>query len=226
MADHSQKWHNRMSARTRGTDTSDGLVDIQAQLNNLKRDIKKVNKRVYHAKVGCELCNGPHYSKDCLLKEEGKTYTQFGVPFPQGGIYRAAALGFYQRDNGNPSYQERRQIMEESLSKFMAESAKRHDENSNLIKKIRAATDAAIRNQGALIKALEIKIGQMSKVLQERGSRSLPSSTKTTPRDHVKSISNTIKTETPYITPRVLKSWMPSIKQLCIFSIVRVCFKS
>ncbi|GJV60063.1 hypothetical protein Tco_1466163 [Tanacetum coccineum] len=28
------------------------------------------------------------------------------------------------------------------------------------------------------------------------------------------------------ITPRVLESWMPSIKQLCIFSIVRVCFKS
>ncbi|GKG49792.1 hypothetical protein Tco_0518566, partial [Tanacetum coccineum] len=34
--------------------------------------------------------------------------------------------------------------MEESLSKFMAESAKRHDENSNLIKEIQAVTDAAI----------------------------------------------------------------------------------
>nr|GEW65614.1 Gag-Pol polyprotein [Tanacetum cinerariifolium] len=40
---------------------------------------------------------------------------------------------------------------------------KRHEENSN-IKKIRASTDAAIRNQGALIKTLEIQIGQMSKV--------------------------------------------------------------
>ncbi|GKD26724.1 putative reverse transcriptase domain-containing protein, partial [Tanacetum coccineum] len=193
-----QAWE-RMSARSRSTDISDGLADIQAQRNNLEREIKKVNKRVYVAQVGCELCNGPHYSKDCLLKEEGKTYTQFGVPFPQGGRYRAAVLGFYQRDNGNPSYQERRQTMEESLSKFMAESAKRHDDNSNLIKKIRAATDAAIRNQGASIKALENQIGQMSKVLQERGSRSLPSSTKTTPRDHVKSISNTVKTKTPSI---------------------------
>ncbi|GKB59414.1 homeodomain-like protein [Tanacetum coccineum] len=89
--------------------------------------------------------------------------------------------------------------MEESLSKFMAESAKRHDENSNLTKEIRAATDAAIRNQGASIKALEIQIGQMRKVLQERGSGSLPSSTKTNPRDHVKSISTTIETETPLI---------------------------
>ncbi|GJZ57850.1 hypothetical protein Tco_0613344, partial [Tanacetum coccineum] len=53
--------------------------------------------------------------------------------------------------------------MEESLSKFMNESAKRHEEKSNLIKEIRASTDAAIRNQGASIKALEIQIGQMSK---------------------------------------------------------------
>ncbi|GJT20912.1 hypothetical protein Tco_0890849 [Tanacetum coccineum] len=53
--------------------------------------------------------------------------------------------------------------MEESLRKFLAESAKRHEENSNLIKEIRASMDAAIRNQGASIKALEIQIGQMSK---------------------------------------------------------------
>ncbi|GJT69471.1 hypothetical protein Tco_1028757 [Tanacetum coccineum] len=53
--------------------------------------------------------------------------------------------------------------MEDTLSKFMSESAKRHEENSNLIKEIRAMTDAAIRNQGASIKTLEIQIGQMSK---------------------------------------------------------------
>ncbi|GJT90005.1 retrotransposon protein, partial [Tanacetum coccineum] len=48
-----------------------------------------------------------------------------------------------------------------------------------------------IRNQGASIKTLEIQIGQMSKVLQERGFESLPSSTETNPRDQVKSISTT-----------------------------------
>ncbi|GKF00500.1 hypothetical protein Tco_0023850 [Tanacetum coccineum] len=53
--------------------------------------------------------------------------------------------------------------MEDTLSKFMSESAKRHKENSNLIKEIRASTDAAIRNQGASIKTLEIQIGQISK---------------------------------------------------------------
>nr|GEY34532.1 hypothetical protein [Tanacetum cinerariifolium] len=53
--------------------------------------------------------------------------------------------------------------------------------------------DAAIRNQGALIKTLEIQIGQMSKVLQERGFGSLPSSTETNPRDHVKWISTIVE---------------------------------
>ncbi|GJR51869.1 hypothetical protein Tco_1402390 [Tanacetum coccineum] len=76
--------------------------------------------------------------------------------------------------------------MEESLSKFMSESAKRHEGNSNLIKEIRASTNAAIRNQEASIKTLEIQIGQMSKVLQEKGFGSLHGSIEINLRDHVK----------------------------------------
>nr|GEU70359.1 hypothetical protein [Tanacetum cinerariifolium] len=71
MAEYSQKWHNETS-RTRSTKTSDGLAAIQAQLNNLGREIKKVNEKVYAAQVGCEQCKGPYYIKDCPLKEEGK----------------------------------------------------------------------------------------------------------------------------------------------------------
>ncbi|GJW20981.1 hypothetical protein Tco_0031603 [Tanacetum coccineum] len=166
MAEYSQKWHNGTS-RVRSTETSDGLAAIQAQLNNLGKEIKKVNEKVYAAQVGCEQCKGPHYTKDCPLKEEGKTleeayYTQFGGPF-QGGGYRATAPGYYQRNNTNPSYQEQRQSMEDTLRKFMGELAKRYEENSNFIKEIRASTDGAIRNQGASIKTLEIQIRQMSK---------------------------------------------------------------
>ncbi|GKB04849.1 mitochondrial proton/calcium exchanger protein-like protein isoform X1 [Tanacetum coccineum] len=77
----------------------------------------------------------------------------------------------------------------------MGESTKIHEENSNLIREIRASTDAAIRNQRASIKTLEIQIGPMSKVLQERGFESLPSSTKTNLRDHVKSILTTVEVD-------------------------------
>ncbi|GJQ98297.1 zf-CCHC domain-containing protein [Tanacetum coccineum] len=164
MAEYSQKWHNGTS-RIRSTETSERLAAIQAQLNSLGREIKKVNEKVYAA--------------------------QFGAPYQPGGQYRAAGSGFYQRNNRNSSYPDRRQTEEESLTKFMAESAKRHEENSNIIKEIRASTNAAIRNQGASIKTLEIQIGHMSKVLQERGFGSLSCSTGTNPRDHVKSILTT-----------------------------------
>ncbi|GJZ45050.1 putative reverse transcriptase domain-containing protein [Tanacetum coccineum] len=72
MAEYSQKWHNGTS-RGRSTETSDGLAAIQAQLNNLGREIKKVNEKVYAAQVGSEQCKGPYYTKDFPLKEEGKT---------------------------------------------------------------------------------------------------------------------------------------------------------
>ncbi|GKD55901.1 mitochondrial proton/calcium exchanger protein-like protein isoform X1, partial [Tanacetum coccineum] len=85
--------------------------------------------------------------------------------------------------------------LSDTLSKFMGELAKRHEENSNLIKEIQALTDAAIRNQGASIKTLEIQIGKMSKVLQERGFGSLPSLTEMNPRDQVKSISTNIEVD-------------------------------
>ncbi|GJV03510.1 hypothetical protein Tco_1337079 [Tanacetum coccineum] len=142
------------------------------ELNNLGREIKKVNEKVYAAQVGFELCKGSHYTKDCSLKEEGNTleeayYTQLGAPYQPTGL----------------------QTLEESLTKFLAESAKRHDENSNIIKEIRASTDAAIRNQGASIKTFEIQIGQIYKVLHERGIGGLPGSTEPNPRDHIKSIS-------------------------------------
>ncbi|GKB42598.1 putative reverse transcriptase domain-containing protein [Tanacetum coccineum] len=127
MAEYSQKWHNGTS-RLRSTKIFDGLTAIQAQLNNLEREIKKVNEKVYAAQVGCEQCKGPYYTKDCPLKEEGKTleeayYTQFGGPF-QGGGYKVAALGFYQRNNANPSYQDEgnlsRYYRKEDLEVYLA----------------------------------------------------------------------------------------------------------
>ncbi|GKC11134.1 putative reverse transcriptase domain-containing protein [Tanacetum coccineum] len=107
MAKYTQKWHNGTS-RGRSTETTDGLAAIKAQSNNLRREIKKVNGKVYAAQVRCEQCNGPHYTKDCPQKEEGKTleesyYMQFGGCF-QGGGYRETASGYYQRNNANPSF--------------------------------------------------------------------------------------------------------------------------
>ncbi|GKA03873.1 homeodomain-like protein, partial [Tanacetum coccineum] len=77
---------------------------------------------------------------------------------------------------------------------------------------IQATTDAAIRNQGASIKTLEIQIGKMSKVLQERGFGSLPSSTEINPRDQVKSISTTIETDSHSIRHFIILDMPEDIK--------------
>nr|GEW79380.1 hypothetical protein [Tanacetum cinerariifolium] len=127
-----------LDLRGRSIETSYRIAAIQAQLNNLGREIKKVNEKVYDAQVGCEKYKGPHYTKDCPLKEEGKTLEE----------------AYYSKS------------MEDTIRKFMSESTKRHKENSNLIKEIQASMNAAIRNQRASTKTLEIQIGKMNKSRQ------------------------------------------------------------
>ncbi|GKA28376.1 hypothetical protein Tco_0714544, partial [Tanacetum coccineum] len=159
MAEYSQKWHNRTSSKTKSTETSDGLDAIQSQLNSLEREIKKLNEKVYVAQVGCELCKGPHYTKECPLKEKGKT---------EKLLKRLNTHSLVHHVNREDSTEQQGQDS------------------------INATTETLpIRNQGASIKTLEIQIGQMSKVLQEIGFESLPSSIETNPIDHVKSISTT-----------------------------------
>ena len=85
--------------------------------------MKKRDEKVYAAQVGCEICEGPHYTKDCPSKKEGETfeeayYTQFGQPFQPSGRFREAAPGYYQRNNANPSYQEKRQTLDDTLSRL------------------------------------------------------------------------------------------------------------
>ncbi|GKF20669.1 hypothetical protein Tco_0069307, partial [Tanacetum coccineum] len=76
MADHSQKWHNGTSTRGRSTETSDGLAAIQVQLNDLGREIKKVNEKIFAVQVVCESCKRPHYTKDCQFKEEANFFEE------------------------------------------------------------------------------------------------------------------------------------------------------
>ncbi|GJS65644.1 hypothetical protein Tco_0680208 [Tanacetum coccineum] len=58
------------TSRTRSTETSDGLAAIQAQLNNLEREIKKVNEKVYVAQVRCEQCKSRLNGYYCEEKKE------------------------------------------------------------------------------------------------------------------------------------------------------------
>ncbi|GJY40761.1 hypothetical protein Tco_0428031 [Tanacetum coccineum] len=178
MAEYSQKWHNGTS-RTRSTKTSDGLVAIQAQLNNIGREIKKVNEKVYAVQVGCEQCKGPHYTKDCPIKEEGTTleeacYTQFGAPFQQGGQYRATALGFYQRNNANPIFEwvnEQRVLWKEDLEVTLVTETNPKDH----VKSISTTVEADI-TPIRRIKSSQYAVSaqQNSKLMLESGRTTIP----------------------------------------------------
>ncbi|GJR81482.1 hypothetical protein Tco_0152267 [Tanacetum coccineum] len=85
------------------SDHEDANEHIEKSVDDAKvsiQEMAKYSQKWHNGTSRCEQCKGPHYTKDCPVKEEGKTleeayYTQFNGPF-QGGGYRAAALGFYQ----------------------------------------------------------------------------------------------------------------------------------
>ncbi|GJU56656.1 retrovirus-related pol polyprotein from transposon TNT 1-94 [Tanacetum coccineum] len=116
---------------------------------------------------------GPYYTKDFPQKEEGKTFDELillsSCTYQSRDDNIELALRawiFLQMNHWDTLVSWSKTELEESLTKFMAESAKRHEENSNIIKEIRASTDAAIRNQVASIKTLEIQIEPMSNILE------------------------------------------------------------
>ncbi|GKC57938.1 hypothetical protein Tco_1085536 [Tanacetum coccineum] len=70
MAEYSQKWHNGTS-RSRSTKTSDGFTVIQAQLKNLGREIKKVNKKSMLLKLDANNAKDPITPKIAHSKKKG-----------------------------------------------------------------------------------------------------------------------------------------------------------
>nr|GEW28456.1 hypothetical protein [Tanacetum cinerariifolium] len=79
MADHSQKWHNRTSTRTKSTDTSDGLAAIQAQLNNLGKEIKKEKPRMRYQNEASLNVHDSTILEDSLPPKE-KDLGSFTIP--------------------------------------------------------------------------------------------------------------------------------------------------
>ncbi|GJR78561.1 hypothetical protein Tco_0149346 [Tanacetum coccineum] len=102
-------FYNGLGIPTRQILNSRGVIPSKTSAD-ANVSIQEMAKYSQKWRNGTSRSRRPYYTKYYPLKEEGKTlkeayYTQFGGPF-QGGGYRAAALGFYQRNNVNPSYQE------------------------------------------------------------------------------------------------------------------------
>nr|GEZ51156.1 hypothetical protein [Tanacetum cinerariifolium] len=176
------------------TTSSPPLSPDVTALIEIVKELVLMNKATQQATMkaieeSCVTCGGPHPYYECLATG-GNTFDACAVvwTYNQGANPRGDVKAITARSGvayEGPSIP--------PTSSSLLKEVEREP------KEIRASTDAAIKNQGALIKALEIQIEQMSKVLQERGSRNLPSSTEVKPRVHVKSILTSIKTNTTLI---------------------------
>ncbi|GKA62905.1 hypothetical protein Tco_0762424 [Tanacetum coccineum] len=106
MADNSQKWHNGASNRRTSNNNSDGITVITSKLDNLGRDMKKLQEDI-HA-------------------------IQFGRPFTnnggKGARYRVGPPGYYNKVDNHPPFSERKSSLEEIINKYLEESAKKQAE--------------------------------------------------------------------------------------------------
>ncbi|GJU21699.1 hypothetical protein Tco_1155041 [Tanacetum coccineum] len=58
MADHPQKWHDGTLSRNISSSNADGLAAIVSKLDNLGRDMKKMEENVMRSKLGCQISEG------------------------------------------------------------------------------------------------------------------------------------------------------------------------
>ncbi|GJU89146.1 hypothetical protein Tco_1301569 [Tanacetum coccineum] len=122
MADHSQKWHDRTTRKKIGSSSSDnGLAALVNKLDNLGRDMKKLKESVHAIQVGCQIYEGPQLDKDGPLVEEVKQvkevrYGEFGRTTP------------FNENNGG------RQILAETIKKYIEEVSMRHAKQDEWLK--------------------------------------------------------------------------------------------
>ncbi|GJU70625.1 hypothetical protein Tco_1256884 [Tanacetum coccineum] len=83
---------------------SEGIATIVRKLDNLGRNMKKLNENMHAIQVGCQNCEGAHLDKHCPLNEEVKSVEEakygefrFSSPFSNGSKYRVGPPGYYTR---------------------------------------------------------------------------------------------------------------------------------
>nr|GEY13217.1 hypothetical protein [Tanacetum cinerariifolium] len=130
MLDHYQMWHDGASNTRKNGSSSKILAVITSQLNCPNKEQFKEANEVYYEEF-------------------------YQRPYLNRGRYIANAPDYYVKDKKKMGYQDKRPSLEETLNKFMVESAKKDKENTNLITEVQASTQAAMRNNEATLKSME-----------------------------------------------------------------------
>ncbi|KAL5554412.1 hypothetical protein UlMin_041813 [Ulmus minor] len=181
--------------RTTGVHDIDAFNKLAAQIALLNNNFKNLNVSSI-SNVVCDLCAGNHSNMECQFGNQAQENSLEQVNFvannqrqynPNSNYYNQGWKNhpnFSWSNNANvqqpPSgfqAQEKKPTMEEAFTQFMTRTNAFIDE-----------TKANFRNQGASIRNLEHQVGEISKLLTERGQGALPSNTERNPREEVKAI--------------------------------------
>ncbi|KAL5549840.1 hypothetical protein UlMin_000016 [Ulmus minor] len=179
------------------------LIEVMASNNFLKSLDRNSQKRTAGnlnissiSNVVCDLCAGNHSNKECQFGGQAQENSPNQVNYvannqrqfnPNSNYYNPAWRNHpnfswsnsqnVQKPPSSFQAQDKKPTMEEAFTQFMTRTNAFIDD-----------TQANFRNQGASIRNLEHQVGEISKLLTERGQGALPSNTERNPREEAKAI--------------------------------------
>ncbi|KAL5544723.1 hypothetical protein UlMin_008507 [Ulmus minor] len=181
--------------RPTGLHDLDAFNKLAAQVALLNNNFKSLNVASV-LNVSCENCAENHSNVECQFVGQAQENSPDQVNYvannqrqfnPNSNYYNPGWRNhpnFSWSNNQNvqkpPSgfqAQEKKPTMEETFTQFMTRTNAFIDD-----------TQANFRNQGASIRNLEHQVGEISKLLTERGQGALPSNTERNPREEAKAI--------------------------------------
>ncbi|GJZ36568.1 hypothetical protein Tco_0582759 [Tanacetum coccineum] len=171
MANHSQKWYDGTTSRNiRSSSSKDGLTALVNKLNNLERDMK-LKESVHAIQVGCQIYEGPHLNKDCLLNEEVKQveegiYGEFGrtAPFNRnnGEIFYVEPPGYYTKTDNRPPYGASVNVLPRNIFEYLEltnlSETEMLVEMADMRKKAPLGIGKILKKYGQNVKDLDVRI--------------------------------------------------------------------
>ncbi|XP_071714807.1 uncharacterized protein [Rutidosis leptorrhynchoides] len=106
-ATHSYVWHQDIdisrTSKVASVEASEELASVKVQLATFGRQMEKLTKDIHAMRVGCEVCHGPHLTKDCdkMTMEEQKKDPQVSNYSQVNAI---SSFEGYSSDDVVPSY--------------------------------------------------------------------------------------------------------------------------
>ncbi|KAL5560436.1 hypothetical protein UlMin_036647 [Ulmus minor] len=189
------KYERSAQKRPAGLHDLDAFNKLAAQVALLNNNFKSLNVASV-LNVSCENCAENHSNVECQFVGQAQENSPDQVNYVANNQRQFNLNSNYYnpgwRNHPNFSWsnnqnvqkppsgfqaQEKKPTMEEAFTQFMTRTNAFIDD-----------TQANFRNQGASIRNLEHQVGEISKLLTERGQGALPSNTERNPREEAKAI--------------------------------------